>query len=225
MGQTYQHILVRADATEVVAAMLPGDNGYALPLGDGLSALLMDEREQNLGEEAERLSGALRTDAATVAVVMSDHLLITVYRDGREVWDYDSAVEDEAHRLTEGPDGKLRFPDGTVFDPYHDEFPPPKPSGTDPRWITPFATVPVDAAAISGVLANGSDEPEGRHLFAEAQHGELYGALGLPELLTGYGYLTYDLPSTPDLQVLFADAIPFGDVPEIVGSASTEGVS
>ncbi|MCF2530401.1 hypothetical protein [Yinghuangia soli] len=212
MGQTYQHILVRAAAEDVVEAMLPDDTGYVLPLIDGVSALFMDESAYRLDEEAERLSGALRTDAMTVGVLMSDFLIAHAYQDGVSVNEYHSGPD--TVQVTEDADGVLRFADGTVFDPYRDEFPRPEPVGGEPRWFLPYGVPEAEAETVAQVLR--CEAPDGSELGAEGQHAYLYIALGLPVLCIGFRHLDDDLLNNPGLEQLFAAALPFGEAEPIV---------
>jgi hypothetical protein len=205
--------------------MMPDDQAYVLPLADGLCALFLDDYQTE--EEAQRVSGALRTDAMTVGVLMSDHLLMKVFRDGELVHEYDSAPEVH-YGITVDDDGVSRMPDGSVYEPGRTELPMPEPLGADPKWFLRFMTADGDPDGLHNVLTGRSGGlAKGGYVFAEAAHADLCTDLGLTQLCLGFRYLEMDffLPERTDLRTLFAAAIPIGDVEPIEPPPVVEGVA
>ncbi|MDI2126219.1 hypothetical protein [Yinghuangia seranimata] len=205
MGQSYQHILVRAPVEDVLRDVRPDDEGWVFPLPGGSTVLFMDEREQNLDEEAARLSAAGGPDTMTVGVITSDRLLMNVYSNGELVHEYDS--EPHTDRPME-PDAMLvlRYTDdGTEVD--WDAIPT---IGADPDWFLPFGVANADRDTLVDALTK-------RSLSAEGQHAHLLFALGLPDaIMTGGHYIKYGIEiGNPHEYERLADAIAFGDAPPI----------
>lgn len=185
MGLSYEQFLVAAPVGPVVAALAGVvRRGYALQVGRRMTAVIVDEHAQdwNLHPIASRLSRDVESDVLVAAVLRSEVLWLTVYREGIAAPAYCSHP-DHGREIVRAPDGTLRFADDrSVYDP---DGPGSPPSGVEPGWFAAFAGPDTTVEGLTDALADRVADPNDpragkRHIFAERIYGDVLGALGLP---------------------------------------------
>ena len=204
MGTFYGNVLVARPCEEVVPLLAgPGPAGYALAAGPGHTVIHPDPDTSAL-DIAASLSKVLGAPTLGTYVFDSDVLVMLVCEDGELRHHYDShpgyfgepEVDEDGNPLS--TDEEVAFPE---------------PVGVAPEAFLPLAAGRVDEAALESVLRGTPLDPEdgedGRYVFANDQHYDVMGLLGLeaPRLNTGYTYLSQgDIPYATSV----GDLIPLG---------------
>lgn len=201
MGATYSSITLRGPIQSRVASALRarGRDAYVGPFVNGCT-VLFDRACEEDAAEAERLTAALSRELSCAALGVRVHDSVVL-----RYWLCDRG------RVADRYDSWPGFPRSIYV----------SPEGGDPGLLCRMVGRPgaSPGAAAEVLRTPGREAP---YLWAEARHGDLVEALGLPEYAVGIGYESIRLGDEEELEERL---LPVGDAPISGGWRGIEAAS